>query len=195
MKNKNKLYVALFIGFMVIISLITAWIMADNLNQDDSKIRFKLTKDYKKYKKLSYEYNSNSGKDLYLALCSKCHGNDGEGNFSAPSLKTSNIVLSQKTAYLEILIRGFQGKIIRNNITYNQIMPSFKAIGHIDLANLSNFIFKELANVENTEITPVEVITTKVASISKKLKLTPSELSKIYQKKASEQEGGAVNKR
>ncbi len=166
----------IFLGGMFLLSLVVAWIMAGNLSQDESKERFKLTKDYKKYKDENYVYNEKRGSDLYLQICANCHKADGSGKAIAPPLLNSQIVLNEEEKLLKIVIKGFKGAIVRNGKNYNSVMPGFKAIPHEDLTHVINFVRKNFGN-ENSELIPtVRIITTKIDTLTKKGAYSESEL-------------------
>ena len=176
-ENKTKLYMQIFLSGMVIVSLVTAWIMAKNLNQDESKERFKLTTDYKRIKKEDYQFNAEKGQQLYNALCLKCHGVAGMGNVQNPPLNSSLIVRNAPKEMLKIIVKGLRGEISRNGKKYNSVMPSFKAIGNHDLAHISNYIRIVINNNPSAEVIhPVEVVKTKIDTLTIKRALTPKDL-------------------
>jgi hypothetical protein len=55
-------------------------------------------------------------------------------------------------------------------------MPSFKAIGHTDLAHIANYLRLNLNKSDLAIIEPVEVITVKVETLKKKTVLKQKDL-------------------
>ena len=166
----------LFVGSMILLSVIVAKIMANNLGQDDSKERFKLTKDYKKYKDIDYKYDAVVGKKLYANMCASCHRADGLGAMIAPPLAGSQIVQNEQDKLLKIVVKGLKGEITRNGKSYNSSMPGFKIIPHEDLAHVINYIKNSFGNTSDAHIPTVEIIKTKIDTLIKKGAYLESEL-------------------
>lgn len=152
--------------------------MSKNLRKDESKERYKLTIDYKKIKEETYDYKPHSAKALYLSFCSKCHNENGLGTMMAPALVDSPVIVdSTKTQLLlKIIIQGMQGKMVRNHREYNSIMPGFKNLAHKDLSHITNYIRFELNNIKGNPVHPVEVIKTKVETLTTKSPLNAEEI-------------------
>lgn len=175
-KNNTKKYMALTLGAMFLASLLTGWIMGRNLNMDSSKERFKLTKDYKKIKKLTYVFDKAKGEKLYLKLCSQCHGNMGLGTIMTPPLASSELLMGDFKIPLKVITRGLYGEIERNEKIYNSVMPSFKKLSHMDIAHVTNFIRNSFGNKSSQEVHPVEVVTVRIDTLSKKKSFKENEL-------------------
>ena len=141
---------------MIILSAVTAYKMAGHMNQDISKERFRLTKIYKELKDSDYEYNSQSGANLYQDLCLKCHGS----NFSAyGNTLNSDPIIKNKIYLLKTVLYGIQ--------TSNGTMPAFKKIKEQDLADLLNYL-RVKQNTDNELITDLDVVMAKIDYIDKK---------------------------
>lgn len=175
-KNNTKLYTGIFVGFMVVLSFVVAWIMAGNFNQDTSKLRYKLTQEYKEIKKADYTYNEEIGKKIYLNTCSKCHGIKGEGNLQSPPLNSSEIIHTSPELALKIIVKGLQGKIERNGKTYNSIMPSYKILPHEDITHVLNFIRINFLNLKSEPIHHVEAVKARIDTLSIEGTLGPQHL-------------------
>lgn len=160
---------------MVILSAVTAWIMASNMNKDESKVRFKLTQDYKRVKKEQYNYNPEKGKQLYMALCAKCHMERGAGNYQYPPLSGSTLVVSDVENTAKIVVKGLRGPIKRTGKEYNGAMPAFKAIGHYDLAHVINYIRKDFNKIQD-DVHPVEIVKAKIDTLTIKGALQEKDL-------------------
>lgn len=157
----------IFLISMVLLSLITAWIMASNMNRDESKERFKLTQDYKRIKKESYHYDRDSGQKFYTLLCAKCHNQMGAGTLQAPPLKGSDLVINDAVNTAKIIVHGLKGEIMRNNRKFNAQMPGFRAIAHHDLAHVLNYIRIEFNGLKSV-VHPVEIVKAKIDTLTKK---------------------------
>ena len=158
--NKNKLYVGLFVGGMILLSLVVALIMTKNYHQDDSKVRYQLTKDYKDFKDKDYSVDLIKGKNLYIQLCSQCHKEDGNGGMKGAKLN-QNSILNHNQNITQILIKG------------KKAMPSYRMVKHEDLANIANYLREFAPTKDNKgEITILDIITSKVEALQlKELKL------------------------
>ena len=165
-ENNTKKMMIIGIGSLALLSLITGWIMAKNLNRDESQERFKLTKDYKRIKDLKYEYAQERGQSLYLSMCAKCHRADGLGNLQNPPLLKSPTALGEPSEFLKVIVKGLSGELTRSGKTYNSIMPGFKNIPHTDLAHIANYIRINLNKLEASPIHPVEVVKAKVDTLT-----------------------------
>ena len=174
--NKTKLFTGIFVAFMVVLSFIVAWIMAGNFNQDISKLRYKLTQEYKEIKDADYSYNAEIGKKIYINTCSKCHGISGEGNLQSPPLKKSNIIKNRPDLALKIIVKGLQGKIERDGKTYNSIMPNYNILPHEDIAHVLNYIRINFQNIQSGPIHHVEAVKARIDTLSIEGTLTPQHL-------------------
>lgn len=175
-KNNTKLYTGIFVGFMVVLSFVVAWIMAGNFNQDISKLRYKLTQEYKEIKDADYSYNAEIGKKIYVNTCSKCHGINGEGNLQSPPLKSSNLIKTRPDLALKIIVKGLQGQIEREGKNYNSIMPSYKILPHEDIAHVLNYIRINFQNSTSKPIHHVEAVKARIDTLSIEGTLGPQHL-------------------
>lgn len=174
--DKNtKFWVGLSIGFMIILSFVLAWIMAQNYKKDISKERHSLTAAYKEAKDEGYTYDHEQGKKVYDQLCLRCHRADGSGDYSTPPLTGSPIVNGDNVKLTKVVIQGLQGPIERNGKTYNTLMPPFKAIKNLDMAHVLNYI-KNTFGENKEEITTMKVIEAKIDFIKRDKPWTEAEL-------------------
>lgn len=172
--NKNKKAVLIGVGLAFALSITMAWIMAQNYKVDVNKDRYKLTKDYAEAKDQNYTYNHDNGRSLYQGMCSRCHGDKGQGVLGSPPLKDA-LLLKDSLKTMKVIVFGLNGEISREGKTYNSLMPPFKMMKHKDLADVTNFIRKEFANQTDT-ITPVNIIETKIDFIQQAKPFLESEL-------------------
>lgn len=159
---------------MVTLSLVVALIMANNYKVDVNQERYKLTKDYTEAKDAEYTFNYKEGKALYEGMCSRCHGERGEGALTAPPLKNA-LILNDNIKTLKVVIHGLNGEIKREGKTFNTLMPAFKVVKHTDLADVTNYIRKEFSETQEI-ITPMKVIEAKIDFISRDKPWTEKEL-------------------
>ena len=173
--NKTKFWVKLSVGFMVVLSFVLSWIMAQNYKKDISKERHALTAAYTAAKDEGYTYDATQGKALYSQLCARCHQADGSGDYANPPLMNSPIVNGDSVKLTKVVIHGLQGAIERNGKTYNALMPAFKAIKNSELAHVLNYI-KQNFGEDHSEITTMKVIEAKVDFIKRDKAWTEAEL-------------------
>ena len=176
----NKILIGTLLGTMALTAIIMSYFMVNNMQKDTSKKRYHLTKDYKKFKKQKYNYDSSLGVRSFNQLCARCHGINGVGRSDVPPLAQAKI-LESHDKFLKVIIFGLKGKIQRNEITYNNKMPSFKNIGHQDLAHLANYVLKTFSPVLKDsksieQVTTVDIITHKVEGVDRSELYTEAEL-------------------
>ena len=162
MKNQNKIYVGIFVAGMVILSLTVALIMTSHYKEDSSKVRYELTRDYKKYKDLKFQYDAEKGKVLFEGMCVNCHFT---GSIKAPAFDTNSIA-QDDDKLLEVTIRGMQGRIQRGQNQFNGKMSSYRTVSHEDLAHVLGYIQQSFYR-KTPNITPVNVIDKKIEVLLK----------------------------
>lgn len=114
-----------------------------------------------------------SGKDLYVANCSACHGEAGLGVEGAiPPLAKSDFLkkLSSKTDRTELIhipLRGKSGKIVVNGKTYEGEMPAFTEITDAELAEVLTFVTSNFGN-KAKKFTAAEVKKARDVKVAKK---------------------------
>ncbi len=97
---------------------------------------------------LSQEHQQSiaKGRQIYLNICSSCHGVDGKGlNRFAPPLRNSEWVLGDEKRLALILLHGMEGPVEVNGQSYGPpeimpVMPSLSIIQDADLAAVSTYI-------------------------------------------------------
>lgn len=116
----------------------------------------------KKVEVLKSEVTKLSGKDLYIANCSACHGEEGLGVEGAiPPLAKSDYLkkLSSKanrTELIQIPLNGKSGKITVNGALYEGEMPAFTEITDAELAEVLNYVTNSWGN-KAKKFTPAEI--------------------------------------
>lgn len=80
------------------------------------------------------------GKRLYEAHCENCHMEDGNGLAKLiPPLTNSDYLKENQNKIACILRNGQKGKVIVNNVLYNQEMPG-KKYTEVQITNIINYI-------------------------------------------------------
>lgn len=93
-----------------------------------------------------------SGKEVYIANCSACHGEKGEGLEGAfPPLAKSDYLkklssLKDRSELISIPLLGKRGKIIVNNKEYDGEMPPFTDISDRELADVLTYVSNTWGN-------------------------------------------------
>ncbi len=97
--------------------------------------------------KVRYEQYLVQGEDLYQARCANCHQVDGSGlRRLIPPLAHADYMLEDINRTLCLIRHGRQGKIIVNNIDYQQKMPANTRLTNIEVTQIANFIYNSWGN-------------------------------------------------
>ena len=96
---------------------------------------------------LTYGRYYMNGKVLYERHCQNCHNTDGVGlGLLIPPL-TDSIYLNLNKSKLACIIKyGLNEKIVINNKTYQEKMPSNKELSEIDIAQLVVYVTNSFGN-------------------------------------------------
>lgn len=162
----SKKFIIIFVSLSILTSLIVSLIMTHYFQTDSSKDRFELTQKYKELKDVDYKYDGERGRALYQDLCLKCHGKQGRGSLAYPPLYAAQVVLAPEPKKLvKIVLKGLRGEIVRNEKTYNSLMPAFGKIPATDLTHLINFVRKTFGNPNHDIVDHVDVIKLKIDTV------------------------------
>ncbi|MDG5767937.1 cytochrome c [Balneolales bacterium ANBcel1] len=106
-----------------------------------------------------------TGRQVYTRVCQACHQQDGSGVEGAfPPLTGSDWVIGVPERPVQIVLRGFEGQIVRNGVTYNAAMPGFaRLLSDDEVASVVTYIRNAFGN-EAPEVTPEEVAEMRNAS-------------------------------
>ncbi len=95
-----------------------------------------------------------AGKASFLANCAACHQPEGTGLPGAfPPLAGSDFLAKNKNTpnkIIEFVLKGFSGKLVVNNVEYNNTMPAMSHLPDAEIANIATFIFNSWGNPGNT---------------------------------------------
>ena len=87
------------------------------------------------------------GKAAYLANCASCHQPDGKGMTGVfPPLAKSDFLKKPYTDAVKMVIEGGSGKLVVNDVEYNNVMPAMSHISNEDIANIVNYIVNNWGN-------------------------------------------------
>jgi hypothetical protein len=144
MSKQQKIFI-----FILTVTFLSTWYFGKNLgqllSQSNSKLRSSLTKDYKKFSSLTYEFNElalSNAKKIFSQNCLKCH-------------QVSE--LPQKEVNPKIFIYGIKS------------MPHFRDLNHQDLADITNYLNLEKNNSQKI-VTPFEIIDLKIEYLNTQTK-------------------------
>lgn len=99
-----------------------------------------------------------TGGQVFTRVCQSCHKQDGGGvRGSFPPLGGSDWVVGQPERPVYIVLKGFEGEITREGITYDATMPGFgQILSDEEVASVITYIRNSFDN-EAPEVTPEEV--------------------------------------
>ncbi len=88
-KKTSTKFIISFMGALVAISLVLAWVMSRNYSKDSTKERKRIAEHIKSIGDTPYEFDSTKAQRVYSQFCMRCHGAEGKGSASAPPLVNS----------------------------------------------------------------------------------------------------------
>ena len=97
------------------------------------------------------------GKKVYAEQCLVCHqaGGTGVQNMHPPLIKTK-WVLGDKTALVQIVLKGLTGEIEVNENTYHNVMAPHSELSDQQIADVLTYVRNSFGNKAKA-ITPAEV--------------------------------------
>lgn len=125
------------------------------LADDDKIIRIRRTKDipdgYLQEDIKKDELNEHKGKQLYSNFCASCHKENGTGvTGTFPPLKNSTRVADSE-AFIELLLKGSEGKETIDGVFYEQGMASFSFLQDEELTAIINYVKTEFSDGKQIE--------------------------------------------
>jgi nitrite reductase (NO-forming) len=83
-----------------------------------------------------------NGLRIYQQHCMACHGEKGEGNgLLYPPIQKSDYMLADSVRTLQHIVKGMNGPIQVNGVSYNGIMPSEPTLTDVELGYLMTFLY------------------------------------------------------
>ncbi len=97
------------------------------------------------------------GQTVYMRVCFACHQADGKGIPGIfPPLANSDYLLEDVDRAINVVLRGLQGEIVVNGVTYNQVMPP-QNLDNAETAHVLNYILNSWGNTTEEMVTPDRV--------------------------------------
>ncbi len=96
-----------------------------------------------------------AGEAAYLANCAACHQPDGKGLAGAfPPLADSDYIRSvPKDRLVDVVLKGFSGKVKVNGVDYDGVMPALNHLSDTDIANVLSYVTNSWGNAGVTVAT------------------------------------------
>lgn len=86
----------------------------------------------------------NKGKAMYEMHCGNCHGSDGMGFAMYPPVANSDFLVENIDRFACMVFYGMNDSITVNDKTYNHPMPGNTTLTSVQIANIANYILKEM---------------------------------------------------
>ena len=103
---------------------------------------------------MSLEESMQVGQTVYMRLCFACHQADGKGIPGIfPPLANSDYLLEDVDRAINVVLRGMEGEIVVNGVTYNQVMPP-QNLDNAETAHVLNYVLNSWGNTTAEMITP-----------------------------------------
>jgi nitrite reductase (NO-forming) len=97
------------------------------------------------------------GKELYAAQCIACHMENGEGLEGVyPPLAKADYMMADKKRSIQQVLKGVEGEMIVNKVTYNSFMTSFEILTDLEIADILNYVRNSWGN-KGAPVTAEEV--------------------------------------
>ena len=89
-----------------------------------------------------------SGEKVYLDNCAACHQPDGKGLAGAfPPLAKSDWIAGKTPAEVATtVLKGLEGEVVVNGVTYNNVMPPQSGIDDADIAAIVTYVLNQWGN-------------------------------------------------
>ncbi len=87
------------------------------------------------------------GERVFKSNCMACHQKDGAGlSRINPPLINTEWVLGDKTRLINIVLNGFEGRIVVNEVKYNSIMASFSYLSDEEVSAVLTYVRNSFGN-------------------------------------------------
>ncbi len=94
------------------------------------------------------EQGLEEGRALFLATCSPCHQAEGQGMKGIfPPLAGSDFIAgNDKETVLATILKGLTGKLVVNDVEYNNVMPAMSHLSDEHIAQIISFVYNSWDN-------------------------------------------------
>lgn len=87
------------------------------------------------------------GQRVYTRVCQACHQNDGQGVTGVfPTLAGAEWVVDEPDNTVKIILNGLRGELVRDDATYNGVMPAFDNLSDREIASVVSYIRTSFGN-------------------------------------------------
>lgn len=99
------------------------------------------------------------GEQLYGQVCQTCHQANGQGVPGVfPTLHNAPLVINEKEKLIGIILHGIEGELVRENGTYNAMMPPWEnRLSDKELAAVATYVRQNFDN-DASEVMAEDVI-------------------------------------
>ena|ERR1700741_2865358 len=97
------------------------------------------------------------GKEVYIAQCTSCHMEQGEGIENVyPPLAKSDYLMADKKRSIDQVLHGLNGPIKVKGADYDGVMTGFEILSDAEVSDVLNYIRNSFGN-KGAAVTPEEV--------------------------------------
>ena len=97
------------------------------------------------------------GQQVFSTTCIVCHQKNGGGvPHLNPSLIKTSYVLGDKSALIQIVLKGLNKPLEVEGETYNNVMPSFAQLTDVQIADVLTYVRNSFGN-KASAVTPASV--------------------------------------
>jgi nitrite reductase (NO-forming) len=96
---------------------------------------------------LTLEQQVKAGEQLFAGTCSVCHQANGAGLPGVfPPLAKSDFLAADVKRAVNIVLKGFSGKVTVNSNEYNSVMPPMNQLNDDEVANILSYVLNSWGN-------------------------------------------------
>lgn len=87
------------------------------------------------------------GQQVYTRVCQACHQANGQGVEGVfPTLAGAEWVVDEPDNVVKIVLNGLQGELVRDDATYDGVMPAFDNLSDQEIAAVISYIRNDFGN-------------------------------------------------
>lgn len=87
------------------------------------------------------------GQQIYTRVCQACHQANGQGIQGVfPTMVGADWVVDNPDNVVKIVLNGLQGELVRDDATYNGVMPQFSRLSDQEIAAVVSYIRNDFGN-------------------------------------------------